>query len=281
MNPQKTKQTVSRMLSLSLLSAVFAGLSACNAVPNRVLVVNQDTSGHNRPGAPDSKVDQLASFSYSGETGPEHWGALAAEFEKCGSGTVQSPINIKSVNVAPIVFDYQQVPLTVVNNGHTIQVNYPTGSTIKIGAQEFELLQFHFHTPSENRLAGKAFEMEMHLVHKDAQDQLSVVGVFFEKGAENSALKLILDHLPKVENKPETFANTQISAADLLPVNQAYSGFEGSLTTPPCSESVEWRVMRTPLQLSEAQLATFRALFHNNNARPIQALNGREVKAST
>jgi carbonic anhydrase len=280
-----SRSTASKLLSLSLLAFSVTGLHACNALPNDIAgsTIESPTSQtpaetHDDDNTAEAHED--VHFSYAGENGPEHWGALSAEFEKCGSGTVQSPINIKSVNVAPIAFDYKEVALTELNNGHTLQINYPAGSSIMIGEQKFELLQFHFHTPSENTLDGKAFDMEMHLVHKDANGHLGVIGVFFEKGEENPTLKTILEHLPKAENEPETFADMHINAASLLPKNATYYGFEGSLTTPPCSEGVEWRVMSEPLQMSEAQLASFMTILHNNNARPVQPLNGREVKIS-
>lgn len=269
------KKTTSLVL-IGFSTFALASLAACatNAPNTAAPEIEAPTEQEHAAEHDDSH------FTYSGETGPEHWASLSAEFEKCGSGTVQSPINIKNINVSPIAFGYKDTPLTTLNNGHTIQVNYEPGSTIKIDEQSFELLQFHFHTPSENTLDGKAFDMEMHLVHQDANGKLGVVGVFFEKGIENPALKTILDHLPKEENKAETFSDMKINATSLLPKDQQYYGFDGSLTTPPCSEGVEWRVMKSPLQMSAAQLDTFHKLFHDNNARPTQPLNGREAEIS-
>lgn len=192
--------------------------------------------------------------------------------------------DIKNVNTNLTNPTYKQVSLTAVNYGQVLQVDYPEGSSIMISEQKFELLQFHFHTPSETIHDGNGFDMEMHLVYKNANNHLGVVGVFFKKGEENATLKTILGHLPQTENAPETFADIQINATSLLPRNANHYGFDGPLTTPPynegVTEGVEWSVMRAPLQMSEAQLTRFIELFHHNNARPVRTLNGRQINIS-
>lgn len=218
-------------------------------------------------------------FSYEGEAGPEHWATLSPAFEACGSGQRQSPINIKQALPA-IQFDYKDTTLKLVNNGHTLQVNYPAGSKITVGDHSFDLLQFHFHAASENTLDGKQFPMELHLVHRDSSGKLGVVGVFMEEGSENATFQAILNNLPKEENQEESFSAVTLNAASLLPQNHQYYGFDGSLTTPPCTEGVEWRVLSTPIQVSKAQVDAFLKLFHGGNARPVQPLNGRTVQRS-
>ena len=165
----------------------------------------------------------------------------------------------------------------MVNNGHTIQVNLPAAGAVTLDGVEYKLLQFHFHTPSEEKIDGKAYPLVAHLVHKNAQGQLAVVAVLFRVGKENTALKPVFEHLPTKES--ETFKlGLDINSADLLPANRAYYAFMGSLTTPPCSEEVRWQVLKTPVELSASQLAAFRRLYQMN-ARPVQPLNGRKVLA--
>ncbi len=155
-----------------------------------------------------------------------------------------------------------------------MQVNLPAGGAASIDGVEYKLLQFHFHTPSEEKFDGKPYPLVAHLVHKSAQGQLAVVAVLFKVGKENAALKPVFDKLPPKEG--DTLALEAINLADLLPADPSYYAFMGSLTTPPCSEDVRWQVLKTPVTLSAAQLAAFRKLY-KMNARPVQPLNGRKV----
>ena len=169
----------------------------------------------------------------------------------------------------------------VVNNGHTIQFNYQPGSSITIGGKRYDLLQFHFHSPSENTVDGQPYPLEMHLVHKSADGRLAVVGVFFQAGRDsgghggdgNDSLANVFGALPGKSGLTLT-GNADINAADLLPRDRGYYHFMGSLTTPPCSEGVGWFVMRSPLEISPKQLARFQTIF-DNNARPVQPWNKR------
>jgi carbonic anhydrase len=220
-----------------------------------------------------------AHWGYEGHSGPEHWSKISKEFGTCDKGTRQSPINITggySSGLKPIQFDYKTAQLNIVNNGHTIQVNRPEGSSITVDGEKFELLQFHFHTPSENTVGGKPYEMEMHLVHKNDKGQLAVVGVFMRAGAENVVLDKAWQHMPEHAGDEGLVKSVSINATDLLPAGQAYARFNGSLTTPPCSEGVRWMVMKQPIELSSAQVKRF-AKVVGENARPVQALNGRFV----
>ena len=218
-------------------------------------------------------------WAYEGQQGPENWGHLSAEYAVCGLGAGQSPIDIDhavSADLGPIEFDYKASPLRMVNNGHTIQVNLDTDSYIRIGGKVYKLLQFHFHSPSENTHQGSPAAMEVHLVHKNDQGQLAVVGVFMEKGRENPFIASLWANLPSRVNEEKTVRNLSIDPAELLPANGSYYHFTGSLTTPPCTDGVMWYVMKAPIEVSGAQVQKFVGLL-GHNARPTQPLNGRNV----
>jgi methyl-accepting chemotaxis protein/carbonic anhydrase len=222
-----------------------------------------------------------AHWGYNGHEGPANWGDLAPEYAVCKTGLSQSPINIDQTipaDLAAIQFAYQEVPLKIVNNGHTVQVNYPAGSSIVADGKSYQLLQFHFHSPSENVRQGSAYPLEMHLVHKASDGQLGVVGVFFEEGAPNPVLEQIWRHLPTQVGHEQQISGKAVNAALLLPRIGSYYHFDGSLTTPPCSEGVKWYVMQNPLSISRAQVEKFLGLV-SENARPAQPLHSRPVKA--
>jgi carbonic anhydrase len=217
-------------------------------------------------------------WGYSGEAGPEHWGDLSPDFSACKSGREQSPINVTSAvssDASPIIFDYKPSQLRIVDNGHTVQVNYDPGSLIRVGGKQYKLLQFHFHHPSEEEINGKSYDLVAHLVHADAEGHLAVVAVLFSRQQSNPFVEKIFAHLPKSKDKEET-ANVTINVADLLPKDRSYYTFSGSLTTPPCSEGVTWFVLKTPETLSNRELTSF-AKIYPNNARPVQPLNDRKV----
>ncbi len=220
-----------------------------------------------------------AHWGYTGETGPAHWGDMKSEFATCKSGKQQSPINIsgaKSTNLPDISFSYQATPLDVVNNGHTIQVNYAPGSHISVDSKQYELLQFHFHSPSEHEINGKPADMVAHLVHKAADGQLGVIGVLMKKGKSNPLIEKIWKHMPHHEGEYSKAA-IKINVADLLPANKAYYHYSGSLTTPPCSEGVNWMVLKNTVDVSAAQVDAFTSIFHKST-RPVQPLNGRKLE---
>jgi carbonic anhydrase len=166
----------------------------------------------------------------------------------------------------------------IVNNGHTIQVNPASGGSIKLPDGEYKLLQFHFHTPSEEKIHGKNFPLVMHLVHKNDAGKLAVVAVLFKEGKENTALKPIFDNMPAKEGEKKTL-NENFNAETLLPTRHGYYKYEGSLTTPPCSEEVHWQILKAETHISKEQLAAFKKLYPMN-ARPVQPLNDRTVQVS-
>jgi carbonic anhydrase len=221
-----------------------------------------------------------AEWGYSGPDGPSHWGELSPEYSTCKMGREQSPINIgggESTTLPPIRFDYKSVPLKLVNNGHTVQVNYATGSTITVGADQYELKQLHFHRPSEDKISGHTFDMEIHLVHANARGELAVIAVLVEKGAANKAIQNIWAAIPKGPGPEREIRGSQTNASDFLPANSAYFTYRGSLTTPPCTEGVTWFVLKTPITISAEQVKAFGAAFRPN-ARPVQSLGSRLVK---
>lgn len=219
-------------------------------------------------------------WSYSGAEGPEHWGDLDPQNTVCKLGHQQSPIDIRGAEKGepqPIQFNYRPSPLKIINNGHSIQINYTPGSTISVAGKEYEVVQFHFHRPSEEKVQGRGYDMVAHIVHKDSDGHLAVVAVLMKTGQENPFLRSLWPHLPAVPGKEETVGNVSIDIADLLPATKGYFTFAGSLTTPPCSEGVRWFVLKSPVEVSPAQVAAFAKLYPNN-ARPVQPTNGRRIE---
>jgi carbonic anhydrase len=229
-------------------------------------------------------ADEHAHWSYSGPTGPEKWSTLEQDFGSCGLGKTQSPIDIRDAEarkaaLPPIDFAYQASPLRVIDNGHTIQVNYAPGSFIAVGGRRYELVQFHFHKPSEEKVNGKNYDMVAHLVHRDSAGKLAVVAVLLAKGTPNPLLDTLWSHIPTQKNEETVVEFAKINVADLLPESHAYYTFTGSLTTPPCTEGVTWLVLQHPTSVSAAQVARFGAVYPMN-ARPVQPRNGRTIQAS-
>ncbi|WP_338845491.1 carbonic anhydrase family protein [Massilia sp. W12] len=220
-------------------------------------------------------------WSYEGELGPRNWGKINPDWIKCASGNRQSPIDIRDgmkVDLELINFDYRPSGFTVVNNGHTIQVGISGGNFITIMGRTYELMQFHFHRPSEEKINGRGFEMVAHLVHKDPEGRLAVVAVLIERGRAQPLIQTIWNNLP-LEKNDVVQPSIVIDMNDLLPNRRDYFTYMGSLTTPPCSEGVLWMVMKEPVQASGAQLALFSRLYPMN-ARPIQPNGGRVIKES-
>ena len=223
-------------------------------------------------------------WGYTGDVGPEHWAELAPDNKLCAVGTRQSPIDIRdglAVDLEKIAFDYRPGSFSVLDNGHTIQVNVAAGSGLTVMGRRYELLQFHFHRPSEERINGRQFDMVAHLVHKDAQGRLAVVAVLIEKAREDKphpVIQAVWANLPLEKGEPLP-AQVPIDLEQLLPAERGYFTYMGSLTTPPCSEGVLWMVMRQPVGLSSQQLGVFARLYPMN-ARPLQAGSGRVIKES-
>jgi carbonic anhydrase len=228
-------------------------------------------------------------WAYHGAEGPSSWGKLSPEFATCASGRAQSPIDIgetSSGSLPTLQSDFRPASLRIahtehvadaINNGHTVQVTYADGAdTLTVGDTRYELVQFHFHVPSEHAVHGKRSPMEMHFVHKSASGQLAVIGVLVEEGAENPAFGPMLRNLPKAKGTERHYEHVKVDVDDLLPKVRTTYRYEGSLTTPPCAEGVKWLVMTNPLFVSRAQIAAFTKVLEANN-RPLQPGNGRAV----
>lgn len=228
------------------------------------------------------KKAHVPHWGYHGAGGPAHWGDLKSTFKTCSAGHRQSPINLEATEAAhliPLSIHYKVSPLDLVNNGHTVQANYSKGSYITLGTERYDLLQFHFHTPSEHRVADRSFPMEIHFVHRNKRGQLAVLGVLVAPGDYNLAAREIWDRLPTRAHTKSAKSRSLINARDLLPGDTRHFRYSGSLTTPPCSENVNWLVLQTPVKFSEGQIAKLHRII-GMNARPAQARNSRYLLQS-
>ncbi|WP_153130057.1 carbonic anhydrase [Dechloromonas hortensis] len=218
-------------------------------------------------------------WDYEGAGGPENWSKLDPKNTACAIGQRQSPIDIKDgikVDLEPIKFNYRPSTFRIVDNGHTVQVAVGD-SSISLTGKTYELVQFHFHRPSEEKINGQRFDMVVHLVHKSDEGQLAVVAVLLERGNENPFIQTLWNNLPLEKNLEVSPPGPIIDPMTLLPASRNYYTYMGSLTTPPCSEGVLWLVMKQPVQVSPDQINIFSRLY-KNNARPIQPVAGRLIK---
>lgn len=217
-------------------------------------------------------------WGYEGKNGPENWGDLSKDFAICKVGKVQSPIDIPTKSAvkvsAAIKTNYKESTGEIINNGHTIQVSLSDGGSANLSGIDYKIAQFHFHTPAEEKIDGKSFPFNAHLVHKNAEGKLAVIGVLFVEGKENVSLKSIFASMPAKEGKINLEKAFNVST--ILPSSLAYYGYAGSLTTPGCSEGVDFYILKMPVEISSTQLATFKKIFPLN-ARPVMPLNGRKV----
>lgn len=225
----------------------------------------------------DDALDCLAyEWGYEGDSAPETWGTC---FDNC-SGSSQSPVNIAQFNVdeelLPLEFNYHSSPIHLVNNGHTLEFEYHGGSVLIYNETAYELIQFHFHTVSEHQVDGSSFPMEIHLVHKKNEHELAVVSLLVEVGAENQFLQAFADHLPAESGEILHLATT-VNIEDLLPEDKSYYTYQGSLTTPPCSEVVTWIIIQQPVQASQEQINKFSQIL-NGNYRPVVDLGNRLIR---
>lgn len=268
------------------LQTVCAAQNALAAAGQKVKVLSDCKRSTEKEAAPadkgkeeHAKKDDKAHdvhWGYEGDNGPEHWGD---NFPICGKGKKQSPLNIvgpfeKSKDTLSV--DYKEGPLKILNNGHTIQVNVEPGSTLTIGKESFDLLQFHFHRPSEEQVEGKNAAMVAHFVHKSKEGKLAVIGVLLNEGKDSAAIKTLWANLPPKEMEEFLPPKVMFNPGSMLPKELAFYNYEGSLTTPPCTEGVQFYILKTPAELSKQQLAKFPFKL---NARPVQSLNGRKISA--
>lgn len=236
------------------------------------------------------KSDRPVHWAYSGEDGPANWATLSPTYNLCGTGTAQSPINIDKDGVKAGVswnLDYKMTSLRIahnehmdeiIDNGHTIQVTVDEGSSFTFGTKTYILKQFHFHTPSEHTINGTNMPMEMHMVHQADDGSLAVVSVLFKEGTKsNENFKKIIEHLPNAKGESKHLKQDSIDLKIHMPADNYAYHYTGSLTTPPCSENVQWLVLRDMVSLSPDQIKAFSSRIGPNN-RPVQAINARTIQ---
>ncbi len=219
-----------------------------------------------------------AQWGYIGDTGPENWGTLDPAFRMCAEGKNQSPVDLRGFvesELEPLKFAYRAGSTEILNNGHAIQVNYAPGSTLKVGGHQFELKQIHFHAPSESTIEGRSFPMEAHLVHADREGNLAVVAVMYEEGDANARMAELWKKMPAQKGQRNALAAGSVE--ELMPKNRDYYRFNGSLTTPPCSEGVRWLVLKTPVEVSKEQVEEFERVMRHPTNRPLQPINARPI----
>ncbi|MBA3033967.1 MAG: carbonic anhydrase family protein [Gammaproteobacteria bacterium] len=231
---------------------------------------------------PPAQSFENVRWGYAGLGAPENWAKLHPNYALCGTGKRQSPIDIRGgikVDLEPIRFDYRNTLFRITDNGHTVQVDVAEGSTITVTGRVYQLQGFEFHRPSEVRINGKPFDMAVHLVHKDYDNNMVVIAVLLERGAEHPLIQTLWNHMPLEVGMAVAPPNVAIDLAKLLPVGREYYTHMGSLTTPPCTENVMWMVFKDPIQISPEQIGIFARLYPNN-ARPIQPTHDRLIKES-
>ncbi|WP_223645347.1 carbonic anhydrase [Corallococcus sp. EGB] len=256
------------------------------ALLSSLLLASSAFAADATPAAVTTSSDE-AHWGYEQTVSPEHWGELPGD-AVCAQGTAQSPIALVTATSARPhldvpAFRYGNSRVRMLNTGHTVQFTYDAGSTVRVGANEYKLAQFHFHTPSEHTKDGVEYPLELHLVHTDANGTPAlVVGVLIEQGGVNAALLTAFRNLPRHMGEESLPVGASINASALLPHDKTFFQYAGSLTTPPCTQGLQWYVMKEPIQMSDAQIAAFERLPHlNPNNRPLQPLNGRTVSVHT
>lgn len=236
--------------------------------------------------APDSA--RPVHWSYEAADGPAKWASLSPAYATCGSGKSQSPVDLTPANakgdssIVKLAYNMTALRMThyeqvddIIDNGHTIQISVVEGGSLTTTKDNYELKQFHFHTPSEHTLDGKHYPMEVHFVHQSKAGNLAVIGMFVEEGADNTELAKLLNHLPAAKGESVHRPDVTLNPAAHLPSELPSLNYSGSLTTPPCSEGVEWFVHRHPRSAGKAQIAAIAERIGSNN-RPVQPINGRE-----
>lgn len=225
-------------------------------------------------------TEKHINWGYTGHNTPEKWGSLSQEYRECGVGLNQSPINITHslhAGLNPLNPSYNTKTKEIFDNGHTVQLTMKPGGYIEIDSIKFELKQIHFHSPSENHIEGKEYPMEAHFVNLDNNGQIAVLAIMFEYGQENKTLSKFWNIMPKEEGGGFTIELDNI-ASGLLPKDKHYYRFNGSLTTPPCTEGVRWFVFKETQSISKEQVKHFHdEIMHGDNNRPIQPIDARVI----
>jgi carbonic anhydrase len=219
-------------------------------------------------------------WGYSGEIGPEKWAGLSEEYQLCDSGRNQSPIDIQKTEetkLPGLSFNYGGSAGVLHRKPTSVELEMPAENVLEVGGQSFELKQFHFHSPAEHTIQGETYPLELHLVHESEAGDLAVVAVLYKEGEQHRDIYRILNYLPPGKGESRRLDTADINPLGLLPDDRAYYRYNGSLTTPPCTEGVRWYVMQATPEVSSSQIDTFKRAVGGPNARPIQPLNARVV----
>lgn len=275
----KPMKKVIHLLSAAIL---VSALAACSQHAPKTVEPETKTVSVTEEQAQEHDLQSTA-WSYEGATGPESWGELDEQYAACVNGSEQSPINIElseaetNKTIEEVNIQYEPTTFSVINNGHTIQANTASVTNkIILDETEYQLVQFHFHTPSEHQFNGQPYEMELHLVHQNESGELAVLGVMIQEGSMNEYLQPVWAALQEEITEEDISLSEPVQLQTLLPKDQTFLHYNGSLTTPPCTEEVEWIILEQPIELSQEQIQVFQQIFPDNH-RPIQPLNEREV----
>ena len=283
------KRTFLNRIAAILMAVAVVALFSCNAGKKDD---GHDHDGHDHGTEHSHDIDghehdtnehdgDTPHWSYEGEDGPVNWASLCDGFSDC-SGTAQSPIDIADFKacdkLSGLALENSEVAVPeIVNNGHTVQLNLADGNTFTFNEVTYTMAQFHFHSPSEHTVSGSPYPAEIHFVHLSADKQIAVVGLMVEEGDESPFFADFLTNFPGEEGKHE--CGKKLDPSTLMPNNKAYWHYTGSLTTPPCTEGVSWFVLQNAITASKEQITALTAMMPKNNARPVQALNDREIKS--
>ena len=274
------RKSLASLLSISLLSAFYLSPAFAEVAKDAAKGVTKEQA---------SKAKQSGKslhWGYSGSEGPEFWGDLSANFSTCKTGSNQSPVDIPAsvkdalldAKLPAIPFKYNMLtPSTIVNNGHTVQVNMWSGGEITVDDIKFKLKQFHFHTPSENTVNGKSYPLEAHFVHVSADNKIAVVAILFAPGADDKTLTNLWEKLPMEKGDESKLESHSLKPLEMEAKLSNYYRFNGSLTTPPCTEGVRWIVMKQPFHVSKEQIEKLQKALKQPNNRPVQPLNARVI----
>lgn len=251
---------MSRLLKATLLAAVGGSVSCAGSTSSKA------------PAQPEQIREEAHVWGYMGPGSPSHWASIDPAFASCAKGKFQSPIDLRPIATADVDrldAEYQPDTLRILNNGHTVQVNHQADSVLKVGDHDFKLLQYHLHSPSEHTESGSAHALELHLVHQDDEGHFAVLAIFIDEGPSTGDPEL-WNHLPEVPDDAEhVYEGEQVDPSHFLPASLTHYQYHGSLTTPPCTETVTWNVLTTPITMSADRIEHFRELYAAN-ARPVQ-----------
>lgn len=216
-------------------------------------------------------------WGYEGAEGPRNWGNLSSAFQSCKTGTAQSPVDIPAaagLSSEPISLSYAASDCEVSNSGHSAELRSLGAQSLTVAGVRYTFKQMHFHAPSEHTLAGVRYDAEFHFVHESDDGQLAVMGIVARDGLRSAAWSTFIDAASAAGTS--SVRTGAIDLPSLFPAALGHYAYDGSLTTPPCSENVRWLVLQAPIELGTDQITKLKGK-HSNNNRPIQPLNDREV----